>query len=143
MEFYCTPSRVHWNDFEESHRERHISLKKCRRVVSLPSNIRPLGLYFWTSRGTHLRGHSQGYQRVEKHPRQRTQLPSFTNIRKGHCRCRRASVCWRCPGVRELKRGHLHTSDRQSRLGMTDDIVNMLFHFIGNRMTPHFCISDV
>ena len=34
-------------------------------------------------------------------------------------------------------------ADGKPRVGATDDIKNLLFHFIGNRMIPHFWKCDV
>ena len=51
------------------------------------------------------------------------------------------SVC--LPEVAERRRAKtgsftLNAADGQPRVGMSDDIVNRLCHFIGNRMISHF-----
>ena len=63
---------------------------------------------------------------------------------KGDCRCRKASVGRRWPDVR-AKTGSftLDAADGKPRVGTTDDIVNPLCHFFGNRTIPHFWKCDV
>ena len=69
-------------------------------------------------------------------------LPTFTNRRRGHFR----SVAVRLPAMAlhksQMGGGPLNVAFGQPRVGVTDDAVNVLWHFLGNRKVPAFWKCD-
>ena len=117
--------------------------KSAIEYISLPSNIRLLGFYFWTSPRNACMPVLQGYQRVKKNTSVRELGYLFHKYPTMPLQMPK-SVC--LPEVTRRKRTKtwsftLSTADRQLRLGMTDGVVNLLCHSIGNWMIPHFCTS--
>ena len=113
--------------------------------VSLLSNIKPLEFYFWTS---------QRNASVPVLPRllKRWKTPVLANlVTLFHKYPKRSlqkpkSVC--LPWVARRTRAKmgsftLSAAFEQPRVGMTDDLVNLLWHFIGNRMISYFSKCDV
>ena len=155
MHFCCRLPRAHWNDWGVikmsdisawTYYYLHINILAWKSAVgcaSLPSTVRPLDFYFWTSpRNTSApvlptlsnvkknTGVSELGYLFHKYPKRPLQMPK--------------RVC--LPEVARRKRAETRTfvlSTADSRNSMTDDIVNLLCHFIGNWMIPHFCLSDV
>ena len=105
----------------------------------------PLSSTFGLPRGTNMPRDAQDYQIVEKtpilanlvtffhkHPKRSVQMPK--------------SVC--LPEVARHERAKtgsftLSAACEQPRVGMTNDLVNLLCHLIGNRMISHFWKCDV
>ena len=114
--------------------------ERAVECVSLPSNIRPLEFYFWAS---------QRNASVPVLPRllKSWKTPVLANLATFfHKYPKRSlqkpkSVC--LPEVARRTRAKtgsftLSAAYEQPRVGMTDDLVNLLCHFIGNRMISHF-----
>ena len=129
--FCCPPPGVHWNDWGELPRAAY-QLEKRGRVWFAPIQHQAPFLLLLDFPVEHIcAGTPTTIKELKKRQCQRTRLPFFTNIRKGHCRCRRASAAGGSLAQR-AKMGPftVSTADTQPRLGMTDDIVNLLCHFI-------------
>ena len=119
-------------------------LGKGRSSVSLPSNIMPLEFYFWASqRNTS----ALVLPRILKSWKTPVSANSVTIFHKYPKRSlqKPKSVC--LPEVARRERAKtesftLNAANGQPIVWMTDDIVNLLCHFIGNRMISHFRKCD-
>ena len=88
--------------------------------------------------------HMRDYKIVKRQQCQRTRSPPLRNIRQGHADA--GECCLLEVARRERAQTGLfsiNAANGQPRLGMTDGILNLLCHFIGNLMMPIFCECDI
>ena len=118
--------------------------KSVVECVWLPSNIRSLEFYFWASRNASAPV-APGLSKSWKMPVSANSVTFFHKFPKSPLQIPKCARVLEVTRRMRAKTGSftLTIADTHPRLGMTNDIANLLCHFIGNWMIPHFCKSDV